>query len=144
MPSSQALYYPWIDIRDESWLKTALLYWDGIQTIVPNSVDRPYSSETARILQDAQFLIPLRVHSRMPEIEALADDVLEYLATSEGAEFLIAPAATQNRRIHFDKLSERLARWERMHPDKLVRRDSPSNLKDLVIPRPRLWLAASR
>lgn len=27
MPNSEALYYPWIDIRDESWLKTSLLYW---------------------------------------------------------------------------------------------------------------------
>jgi len=26
MPSTQALYYPWIDIQDEAWLKTSLLY----------------------------------------------------------------------------------------------------------------------
>lgn len=29
------LYYPYIDIDDESLIKTAALYWDGIQTIVP-------------------------------------------------------------------------------------------------------------
>ena len=30
-----ALYYPFIDIQNEKWLKTALLYWDEIRTIVP-------------------------------------------------------------------------------------------------------------
>jgi hypothetical protein len=41
MPFTLALYYPWIDIRDESWLKSAALYWETIRTIVPESVDRP-------------------------------------------------------------------------------------------------------
>ena len=30
-----ALYYPYIHIQDEDWLKSALLYWDGIRRIVP-------------------------------------------------------------------------------------------------------------
>jgi hypothetical protein len=30
-----ALYYPYIHIQDPNWLKMALLYWDGIRTIVP-------------------------------------------------------------------------------------------------------------
>jgi hypothetical protein len=60
---SQALYYPWIDVRDEAWLKTALLYWDSVRTIVPESIDPPDSTDTGRALQDAEFLVPLRVHS---------------------------------------------------------------------------------
>lgn len=31
-----ALYYPYIDIKDAGLVKTAALYWDEIQTIVPN------------------------------------------------------------------------------------------------------------
>ena len=41
MAFTKALYYPWIDIKDESWLKTTILYWNHIQTIVPESFDNP-------------------------------------------------------------------------------------------------------
>ena len=54
---------PWIDVRDEAWLKTVLLYWDSVHTIVPESIDASYSTVTGRALQDAQFLVPHRVHS---------------------------------------------------------------------------------
>jgi len=80
---SQALYYPWIDVSDEAWLKTALLYWDSVRTIVPESINAPYSTDTGRTLQDAGFLVPLRVHSGMDEIEDLAADVLTYLQSAE-------------------------------------------------------------
>ena len=80
---TQALYYPWIDVCDEAWLKTALLYWDSVRTIVPESIDTPYSTNTGRALEDAAFLTPLRVHSGMEEIEELAEDVLKYLGTAE-------------------------------------------------------------
>ncbi|UCZ56412.1 hypothetical protein LGV61_11870 [Desulfurispirillum indicum] len=39
MAFTKSLYYPWIDIPDEAWLKTAGLYWDKIQTIVPSSIE---------------------------------------------------------------------------------------------------------
>jgi hypothetical protein len=38
MAFTKSLYYPWIEIKDEAWLKNAFLYWDTIQTIVPESV----------------------------------------------------------------------------------------------------------
>lgn len=85
---AEALYYPWIDIRDEGWLKSAILYWDSVRTIVPESIDDPYSLESARALRDAGFLVPLRVHSEMEEIEQLTDDVLNYLASAERGELL--------------------------------------------------------
>ena len=64
---SQALFYPWIDIRNDAWLKTSLLYWDSVRTIVPESIDAPYSTETGRVLEGTGFLVPLRVHSGMEE-----------------------------------------------------------------------------
>ena len=33
-----ALYYPFIEISNEPWLKTACLYWDSISTIVPSKM----------------------------------------------------------------------------------------------------------
>jgi hypothetical protein len=116
---SQALYYPWIDIRDEMWLKTSLLYWDSVRTIVPESIDEPYSTETGRNLQDVGFLLPLRVHSGMEEIEELVDDVLTYLNTSEGVELLVAGTEGQRHQIHVEKLSYRLGRLVEIHPEKL-------------------------
>lgn len=34
-----ALYYPYINIRDTGWLKSALLYWDRIRRIVPPDLE---------------------------------------------------------------------------------------------------------
>jgi Family of unknown function (DUF6236) len=119
MPPSQALYYPWIDIRDEAWLKTSLLYWDTVRTIVPESIEAPYSSETACALQDAGFLLPLRVHSSMEEIEDLTGDALTYLTSSEGAELLVTGAERRRHHIHLEKLPTRLRNLARMHPEKL-------------------------
>lgn len=55
-----ALYYPHIDIRDGAWLRTAVLYWNGIRTIAPTSISRPYIVEESRILSEEGFLEPLR------------------------------------------------------------------------------------
>jgi hypothetical protein len=116
---SQAIFYPWIDIQDEAWLKTSLLYWDSIRTIVPTSVDSPYSTDSGRALQDAGFLVPLRVNSGMEEIEELADDALTYLTTSEGAELLVGGNDWRRHDIHIEKLPYRLRRLADMHPEKL-------------------------
>lgn len=116
---SQALYYPWIDVRDEAWLKTALLYWDSVRTIVPESIDAPYSTDTGRALQDAEFLVPLRVHSGMDEIEELAGDVLTFLESAEGAELLVAGHGSRRREIHVEKLPYELGRLADLHPEKL-------------------------
>lgn len=115
----QALYYPWIDVRDEAWLKTALLYWDSVRTIVPESIDAPYSTDTGRALQDAGFLLPLRVHTGMDEIEEIAGDVLAYLGTAEGADVLIASRSGRRRDIHVEKLPYELGRLAEIHPEKL-------------------------
>lgn len=124
---TQALYYPWIDVRDEAWLKTALLYWDSVRTIVPESIEAPYSTDTGRILQDAGFLVPLRIHSGMDEIEDLAADVLTYLETPEGAELLIAPRSGRRDDIHVEKLPYKLRGLTDIHPLKL-----PYVIRDLL------------
>jgi hypothetical protein len=119
MAFSTALYYPWIDVRDEGWLKTALLYWDAVRTIVPESIDQPYSNRTACTLRDSGFLLPLRVHSDMEEIEELTDDVLSYLKTSEGAEFLVRGAEPHSSWVHVEKLPYEFRRLADIHPEKL-------------------------
>ncbi len=117
MPS-QGLYYPWIDVHDEGWLKSSLLYWDSIRTIVPESVERPYASTTAQVLQDAGFLLPLRVNSSMEEVEALDDVVLRHLDTPEASRLLVSRDANFSTQVHLEKLSHRLRHlWhEARHP----------------------------
>ncbi|NJL28117.1 MAG: hypothetical protein HC897_09565 [Thermoanaerobaculia bacterium] len=119
MAFSQVLYYPRIDISDETWLKTALLYWDSVRTIVPESIETPYSSDTALELAEAGFLVPLRVHSGMEEIEELTPDVLTYLNTSEGLELLCGSPVGARDHIHVEKLPYQLGRLAKIHPEKL-------------------------
>ena len=116
---SQALYYPSIDVRDEAWLKTTLLYWDSVRTIVPESIDAPYSTDTGRVLHDVGFLVPLRVRSGMEEIEELAGDVLTYVGSAEGAEFLIVGDDGRRGDIHVEKFPHELGRLADIHPEKL-------------------------
>src|SRR6185312_11676523 len=81
--------------------------------------DVPYSSETGRVLQNSGFLVPLRVHSGMEEIEELTDDALTYLNSREGAELLIGGTEGGRHHIHLEKLPRRLRKLSEMHPEKL-------------------------
>ena len=120
MSFTRALYYPWIDIADESWLKCAAIYWDLIQTIVPELITRPYSGSVARELEDEGILLPLRVNSGMEEVADLTDDVFEYLDSEAGAELMLIDEQNQSRHIHMEKLSsDTLQASARIHPEKL-------------------------
>ena len=118
MNFSQALYYPWIDIRDERWLKTAALYWERMRTIVPESIDLPYTSKTARALEDEHFLVPLRVNSDMEEIERLSTDVLTYLGTEVGAQAIVL-SGRRSRLVHPEKLPSSVRHFTDVNADKM-------------------------
>lgn len=119
MPFSQAIYYPFIDITDDAWLKTSLLYWDSVRTIVPQSIEAPYSSRTAQVLQDTGFLLPLRVHSDMEEIEELVPEVLAHLSSPDGMALMAGDVAGATHDIHIQKLPGTMRRLYEIHPDKL-------------------------
>lgn len=118
MAFTRSLYYPWIDVQDEGWLKSASLYWDTIQTIVPETILRPYSTNTARHLENEGILVPFRVRSDAEQIESLTQDVLMYLQSQEGLELL--SGADRNRvNLHPDKLPRSIRRLARLHPMKM-------------------------
>lgn len=119
MAFTTALYYPWIDIQDERWLRTACLYWDRLKTIVPASIKRPYRTSASRELFDAGILEPLRVESGLAEIEELASDVVTYLHSQEANELLLGRAPGRRASIHIDKLPGAVRRLARLHPEKL-------------------------
>lgn len=119
----RALYYPWIDISNEQWLKTAALYWSKIHTIVPESISNPYTSESAKIMNDAGLLEPIVVNSQMPEMKEIAPEVLSFLETDEALRlFMYEPNGQAS--IHPDKLAYALreelgARFDLIHSDKI-------------------------
>jgi hypothetical protein len=119
MAFTKALYYPWIDIKNEGWLKNALLYWEQVQTIVPASIEQPYSTKTAREFFDEGLLTPYHVESSMREIDELTDDVLKYLESPEGAEVLMSKEISEHHYIHPDKLPDEIRELVDVHPEKL-------------------------
>lgn len=51
----RCLYYPFIHVRDEAWLKLSALYWDDMTRIVPKSYT-PRDTRDVRALEDAGVL----------------------------------------------------------------------------------------
>jgi hypothetical protein len=122
MGFSKALYYPTIDIPEEGWLKSAILYWDEIQTIVPSSFQNPYSNRTTQSLAESGLLKPFSVNPDMRLVEELTETVVKYM--SEASNFLISPNADENQtRIH----TQKLPREFRMHPEKF-----PHEIRHLI------------
>ncbi len=108
MAFTKGLYYPTIDIPDDDWLKTAILFWDEIQTIVPSSIDEPYKSASTKFLANEKILNPVLVQSNDEVITSLSTDVWNYLNTPEG----IDTVYRQNKNFKDE--------FFRIHPDKLA------------------------
>lgn len=117
MPN-QALFYPWIEIKDDQWLKTSLLYWDEFRTIVPESIEHPYKTDSTIALSSEGLLHPIRVRPDMEEIEDLADSVLTYLSTDEGAR-IVTSNRSRGSIIHEGSLPDQFAKFTEIHPEKL-------------------------
>lgn len=131
-----ALYYPHIDIYDGQWLRSAILFWDELQTIVPTSVRKPYISEDTMICEQEGYLRPLRCDLHPELLEDLGRRVFKLLEDQEWQRNLLwnghddSPVA--DALIHAEKLSDemkwRLNELVGMHPDKM-----PPALRSLLI-----------
>lgn len=85
MVSSCALYYPTIDISDEAWLKNAYLFWDGIRTIVPSSLDRKaYHNYSTQFLEGEGYLRPILITPDSSVVKNLVSKVKSYATSKEG------------------------------------------------------------
>ena len=118
MGFTKALFYPTIDIRNEEWLKNAVLFWDEINTIVPSSINNPYQENTTQYLSDEGILKPISVSPDIDFIEDLTSDTLNYLNTNEGFQ-LLTQGRGRNNVIHRDKLPRDVSRLFDIHPEKL-------------------------
>jgi hypothetical protein len=141
-----ALYYPHIDIDDSEWLRSAILFWDALQTIVPRAVRTPYKNKDTNILWKEGFLEPLRCDLHTELLDTLGKRVvglmdrnlfgpnrdLEHANDPNAMTLLHADEAGMEMRrqfhrahVHPEKLSPKLrdlamrAGLARMHPEKL-------------------------
>ena len=126
--TKSALYYPYIDISDSAWLKSALLFWDKINTIVPDGMDDPYKTEDSRICHQEGILTPLRCseyHSIIDELGAQVTGLLNSSVPAQMATYGASPdpnlkevlqALRSDTRVamHADKFGR-----YRLHPDKV-------------------------
>ena len=71
-----ALYFPHIDIHDPAWLRSAILFWDEIQTIAPSAIEDPYLNMDTRTCQAEGYLRPLRCDLHPHVIEDLGRKIL--------------------------------------------------------------------
>lgn len=118
MGFTKALYYPTIDITNEAWLKTAVLFWDEINTIVPASISNPYQENKTQYLSDKGILRPMNVNPEIDIIDDLTTDTLNYLNTNEGFQ-LLTQGRDRSATIHRDKLPRDVSRLFDIHPEKL-------------------------
>lgn len=129
-----ALYYPHIDIYDPVWLRSAILFWDSLQTIAPRAVRSPYRNGDTRILWQEGFLEPLRCDLHPELLDTLGRRVialmdhdalglghqLDHASDPNAATLLYANEVGMQMRDQFH--------LARIYPDKLSR-----DLKDLAM-----------
>ena len=127
--NGSALYYPNIDVRDPAWLRSALLYWDDIYTIVPRAIETPYETEDTKICAKEGQLHPLYCDDYPEVIKRLSERALELvkhlgsplpitmqIGTAEPnlKELMAAYRSPTRVRLHPDKLGR-----SRLHPGKV-------------------------
>jgi len=122
---SNALYYPYIDIQNSEWLKTAVLFWDSVSTIVPSSMRQPYEYQDSQYLADIGFLTPIHVDSFDEAVVGIENEAIAYIESDEFFNFVIS-TEIGDFSIHRDKMSMRLQErmlWELseigIYPEKL-------------------------
>ena len=101
------LYYPTIEINNDDWLKSAILLWDKIETIVPESNAEPYQRRTTKYLSDEGLLVPHLVNPYNREVVGLAEDVHRYLGTEEGLRSIRRPIQTYTHFNNYLRQKER-------------------------------------
>ena len=75
MGFTRALYYPTIDIQNENWLKTAILFWDEINTIVPESIREPYQLDSTKYLADEEAKIISQIDTFIKRVDELKKQI---------------------------------------------------------------------
>lgn len=73
----EAIYYPHIEIRDPSWLRSSLLLWDKIKTIVPDEHEGGYFNTDMRHCYDERMIEEIRIRNHPQCIENASNFMIE-------------------------------------------------------------------
>jgi len=103
IPFSSVLYYPTIEINDEQWLRNAVLFWDKIYTIVPESYRDPWRIDFAKEVYEMGMVDQLRISPGMKEVEELTEIVEDFITNPTTADLRISNISYR-KRIYNDKL----------------------------------------
>lgn len=104
-PFTNALYYPNIDINNTEWLRTAVLFWDSISTIVPEEIHNPYRNRDTKYLYEQGILKPIIVNSDDEAVIGIEDDIFNVLSSPEITQQLFCDNNTFSTRIFKSKMS---------------------------------------
>lgn len=74
------LYFPYVHVRDDEWLKVAALYWPSVRRLVPSGYSK-HDSPTARIFADAKLLLD---EDPGPLLDSVGWDLTEVLSHNVG------------------------------------------------------------
>lgn len=74
------LYHPTIDIEDPVWLRSAILFWNGLRTISPSSFRDPYRTDESRECAAEGYLQPLHCDLHVEVLDDLGAQVAKMLS----------------------------------------------------------------
>ena len=131
-----ALYYPTIDIKDVAWLKSAVLLWDKISTIVPDSEREPYKNECSRAFASAGVIVPHKVNPYKVNFQGLDKEVRLFLASPEGKRSFLPRDRKRIKRQNAKDLLREFSNSEYLWNDyggfKISAEKFGSNLNDVI------------
>ncbi|MGW1769232.1 DUF6236 family protein [Streptomyces sp. NPDC002073] len=94
MALQTGLYYPYVHLRDESWVKAAALYWRDLARVVPAGFPVRDRAVVKELNRDSRFLIDT---DPRPAVEAVAPAFVA--AVRDNAEALRTQFAVSGRRL---------------------------------------------
>lgn len=126
MPRDACLYFPDIEIQDQSWARSYILFWDEVRTIVPDSIREPYKLADLEVLNGEGLLVAQKLGAFPDEIERASKTMLEnWNAIENSVKFSdvgkkLAKYQNNNCLIHKEKVTDELLWKFKDHLEKAV------------------------
>ncbi len=118
---TKALYFPYINLPNDSWLYLMLLYWDQLSSIVPSEYlhDPEKLSPHMTTLMRAGLVNPLTPTTYIPDMKHFGKPFVDFVQHRVRKRYLRNSVTTQKTLIHIEKLgpvADELVRLELARP----------------------------
>ncbi|KOV12371.1 hypothetical protein ADK60_32260 [Streptomyces sp. XY431] len=116
------LYYPYVHVQDDAWMKTAALYWPQIARVVPDGYPVRDTDSARALAEQLDFFVPVSPGSAPAAVEAPFLEVIQehagvlrrYYQVDEWGRSLAVPPALRRTNAY---VSQTLARTHSHHHD---------------------------